>query len=329
LAQSAALCTSLSARRVWVRMARYCFYCGRQLTVGERCTCQNRSGSDTAGRTNATGHQASSGSSSGTYGGNSSSDSTSGSPHAKAKRNWRSFRRKSPTTEPFGSTARPRRRYSRLGTWIDQVHTLFPNIFGGMKDNLQFFLHPATKIRKESLRTRNSGTYWNFAFASILTGILFLLMSRSGTPMFRDLAGILLGTEQSILYSQPIGALAILSAMSFLLIMALSLSFFLAARVLSRRPTFRKVMDLVSISLVYLSLMEIILTMMILLGSRGSILLLLVGCVLMALTHMISFRSALGLSEDSFFFFLIIVYFCSYILCKFILSLTATVLSRI
>jgi len=150
-----------------------------------------------------------------------------------------------------------------------------------------------------------------------------LLMSRSGSPLFSNLIAVVFGSGQSLLYTNPFLSFTGLTVLSFLFVMTMGVSFYIASRFSNRKPTFRKVMDLVSISLVYLMIMETFILITILMGSRGSLSLIFVSLLLMGVTHLLSFRNALGLTEDTVFFFLIFVYIFCYILFKFLLYLSA------
>ena len=72
--------------------------------------------------------------------------------------------------------------------------------------------------------------------------------------------------------------------------------------------------------------MELFVLITILMGSRGSISLLIISLLIMGVTHLLAFRNALGLTEDTVFFFLIFVYIFCYVLFMFLLYLTAQLL---
>ena len=147
-------------------------------------------------------------------------------------------------------------------------------------------------------------------------------MSRSGAPLFTNVISVVFGQEESLLYSHPVLSFCGLSILCFLCVMIMGVSFYIAARFSNRKPSFRKVLDLISISLIYLLIMEIYVLTTILMGSRGSLSLLFISLLLMGVTQFLSFRNALGLTEDTVFFFLIFVYIFCYILFKLLLYFT-------
>jgi hypothetical protein len=214
------------------------------------------------------------------------------------------------------------RVFGRLRTFSDQILTLFPNITKGAVSGIQYITRPASKIRQESMRVKRVYSYVYIVVFSLMTGLLALLMSRSGAPLFTNMISVVFGQEESLLYSHPVLSFFGLSVLCFLCVMIMGVSFYVAARFSNRKPRFRKVLDLISISLIYLLIMEFYVLITILMGSRGSLSLLFISLLLMGVTQFLSFRNALGLSEDTVFFFLIFVYIFCYILFKLLLYFT-------
>lgn len=366
-------------------MARYCFYCGRELSVGERCHCKNpakegkyqstgpadkkesakspngstsysyqtaaagagtHAGTGTAsgahpGTGAAAGAHAGTGAAAGAHAGTGAgagsrtnpdfgSGAASGRGNASSRtRHARPLWNKKSSRSAKGfmeKAAGIQQLFFRLRTFSDQVRTLFPNITKSLASGVQFITRPASKIRQESMRVKLPYCYANIIMFSLLSGLLALLMSRSGSPLFTNLVSLAFGTGQSVLFSHPVISFFGLSILSCLFILTMGASFYVAARFSNRKPSYRKVLDLISISLVYIIIMEVFLLITILMGSRGSMSLLFVSLLLMGVTHLLAFRNALGLPEDTVFFFLIFVYIFCYILFQFLLYLAAQLL---
>lgn len=307
-------------------MARYCFYCGRELAAGERCHCKD-TGTGTSYTSSGTGSSGPSGGAGTTAAASGPSGKSSVKDHSKRQKKPKSTwkRSKEKAAEDFiEKTGRfNARRFTRLKTFMDQTRTLFPTFAMGFRSIFEYFSRPASKIRQESMKAKRPLTYFHFLFASLLTGVLSLLMCRSGAPLFSEILRFFIGSDIENVYAHPLIAFFVFSFISFLFIMSLCGTFYIAARFSNRKPTFRKVADLVSISLVYLIVMEIFLLITILMGSRGSLSLILISLLLMGVTHLLSFRNALGLSEDTVFYFLFFVYVFCYVLFRFFLSLAA------
>ena len=343
------------------QMARYCFYCGRELSVGERCHCKDpakegtyqssgtadkkestkSSGGSTSYsyQTAAAGAAASAGTATGAgaaAGAGSRTNAGFGSGAASGQRrtsaktrhvrtSWNSKNDRS-VKGFMDKAAGIQRLFSHLRTFRDQVRTLFPNVTKSLASGVQFITRPASKIRQESLRVKLPYSYWNIILFSLLSGLLALLMSRSGSPLFTNLVSLAFGSGQSVLFSHPVISFFGLSILSCLFILTMGASFYVAARFSSRKPSYRKVLDLISISLIYIIIMEVFVLITILMGSRGSMSLLFISLLLMGVTHLLAFRNALGLTEDTVFFFLIFVYIFCYILFKVLLYLAAQLL---
>jgi hypothetical protein len=266
-------------------MAKYCFYCGRELSNGERCQCKTSHSTESA-----------------------RAAASSSPPPAQKSRQKKS-----------AAAHVPKKHFWRLKTFRDQARTLFPTFSQAIASGSQYFMRPATKIRQESLRIRRPFAFVNIILFCLLTGLLGFMLSRSGSAFYGEILTVVLGKSRPLIYDYPGYAFAAMSAFTLLLVFILSVSFYVAARFSNRKPTFRKTIDLVSLSLVYPFALELFVLVTILLGSRGSLSLLLVGFLLMGITNFLSFRNALGLSEDAVFFFLMFVYSMGYLFVSFFL----------
>lgn len=281
-------------------MAKYCFYCGRELTPGEVCSCRNKSDS-ASGKSDRPK-------------GNASSKKPSEDPHKQANRNSGKYRQSSRGTARRMYTFLP-----RIRTFADQIRTLFPTITYQIKSGIQYFTRPVSKIIFESKRQKRPHTYSKIAVFSLLTALISLLMSTSGATLFLSVCSSIFGSNTYLLYSQPLISFLAISAISFLSVIILAACFYASARLSNRRVTFRKALDQVSISLVYLFTAEIILLLSLVLGSRGTFSLILIALLLMGITQFISFRSSTGLSEDKTLLITLTSYCFAYMLLKVLL----------
>ena len=358
-------------------MARYCFYCGRELSAGERCHCKDpakegtyqssgtadkKESTKSSGGSSSYSYQtaaagAGTGSGAGSGGGaragagagagaggdaragagagtrtnagfGSGASSGRGRTSSKTRHARPSWNKNSSRSVKgfMDKAAGIQRLFFRIRTFRDQVRTLFPNITKSLASGAQFITRPASKIRQESMRVKLPYSYANIILFSLLSGLLALLMSRSGSPLFTNLVSLVFGSSQSVLFSHPVLSFFGLFLLSCLFILTMGASFYVAARFSSRKPSYRKVLDLISISLIYIIIMEVFILITILMGSRGSLSLLFISLLLMGVTHLLAFRNALGLTEDTVFFFLIFVYIFCYILFNVLLYLAAQLL---
>ena len=341
-------------------MAKYCFYCGRELHQAEKCQCRNSSGAtareaaagvgsadynakSTAGQrasSGASGASGATGAFTGTASGTSSgsaagpfSRASSGSGRTKAtnsssaktgfRKNFsEKFRQFSRGFTTPSQSARPMRS-SRLQTLRDQIRILFPTFSIVWRNISGFFLRPATKIRQESMRPKLRWSIPIILIVSVLSGFLGMLFSRAGSPLFDSVMNLVLGENISLLYIQPVYSMIGFSLLALLFILVMCLSFFIASILSRKKLRFRKVIDLVSISLIYLLIPEIILLITMSLGSRGALSLLFISFESMSICHLISFRTAMSLTEDTIFLFLLFVYSSCYLIFRTVLDATA------
>lgn len=279
-------------------MAKFCFYCGQELAPGEKCKCKgknNRSGSS---------------SSSARSGADKGQKSTASGPKIRTSRS------KKPHTTGF-----------RLKTFTDQLRTLFPTLSSGAISGANYILRPATKIRTESLRAKRPFSFVTVLVFMFLTALLAILMIDSDSHLF---VGMLVSifSQKAIEYCAEfrLQSFFAISGVALLFVTVLTTCFYVASRFSNRKPTFRKTLDLVAISLIYVELMEIVLLVTMLFGSNGSFSLLFISLILMGLAQLLSFRSALGLTEDSIFQMIFFVYAMTYLVLRLSVFILITVL---
>lgn len=290
-------------------MAKYCFYCGQELATGEKCNCRGRRDS------------AATGTKSSQYSQSSSKQKTTTGNHGRA--NTKSAKHAKATKTNKRTADRP---IFRFGTLRDQVRTLFPTLTSSILSGSGYLLRPATKIRQESLRTKRPFSIVTIIVFAILTGLLSIVLVQSDSPLFVSMLTVVFGDAVVYLSSQPLPSLLLVTFFAGLIILTIAALFYVAARLNARRTTFRRALDLVSISLVYVMVLEAFLLTTVLLGSRGSFSIIFVSIILMGITQMLSFKNALSLSEDSVFLSIIFVYLTAYMAIKLYLMICIPIL---
>lgn len=305
-------------------MAKFCFYCGQELAPGEKCKCKgknSRSGSSSSSTANS-GNSGTSSARSGTYG--------TGASKASAARSSSNNGSRGTGSGPKIRNSRSRKSHTsgfRLKTFTDQLRTLFPTLSSGAISGANYILRPATKIRQESLRAKRPFSFVTVMFFIFLTALLAILMVDSDSHLFVGMLVSIFG-QKAIEYCAEfrMQSFFAISGVALLFVIVLTTSFYVASRFSNRKPTFRKTFDLVTISLVYVQLVEIVLLITMLFGSNGSFSLLFISIILMGLAQLLSFRSALGLTEDSIFQTIFFVYATSYLVLKLCLFILITAL---
>ncbi len=290
-------------------MAKFCFYCGQELAPGEKCKCRCTNGTDSPTNTKRR---------------KSSSDSrTTGSgDSAKAGKSDSSSGPRIRKT-PKDRTSRP---VFRLRTFTDQLRTLFPTFSSGAMSCAGYILRPATKIRQESLRAKRPFSLINIAVFSLLTGLLAVLLIYSGSRLFSGMMDSIIGeAAREYCANHPAVAFGALTGLTLVFVLILTLGFYISSRFGNRKPTFRKTLDLVSVSLIYVQIPEFILLVSILLGGRSSVSILFICLILMGLAQLLAFRNALGLSEDTIFLMILFAYVVTYLIGKLMLFILITI----
>lgn len=298
-------------------MARFCFYCGQELAPGEKCKCKGKNS-----------RSSSASSSSGSSG--STASSRAGSSNSSSARSSSQKGTSGTGSGPKIRNSRPRksgRTGFRLKTFTDQLWTLFPTLSSGVVSGANYILRPSTKIRSESLRAKRPFSFVTILIFMFLTALLATLMIDSDSHLFVGMLVSIFG-QKGIEYCSKfrLQSFFAIAGLALLFVAVLTTSFYIASRFSNRKPTFRKALDLVAISLVYVQLMEIVLLVSILFGSTGSFSLIFISLILMGLAQMLSFRNALGLTEDSIFQMIFFVYAASYLVLKLSLFILLTIL---
>ena len=347
-------------------MAKICFYCGRELQSSEKCTCREgraaaaqNAGTGTGSTQNAgasTGPTQNAGSGTGPAQnagsgrarstgpqntGNGKARTTnftsaaSGNKRSTARPGGGFFRKVKDAYRNFtqsiirpSQTARPIRS-SRLQTLRDQVRILFPTFSVIIKSASEYVIHPAARIRREALKSSRRSSIPVILVLSLLSGLLGMMFTQAGSPLFDSIMVLVLGANTSLLFVQPYLSMIGFSVLTLVLILTMAICFFLGAWLTKHRVTFRKVLDVLSISFIYQIIIESVMLLSMMLGSRGSLTMVLFGFLLMSVAQYVAFRNALSLKEDTVFLLLIFVYSSCYVLFLSIFDLVTLLVVRI
>lgn len=293
------------------RMAKFCFYCGQEIAPGEKCKCRCASGEERSGGSKRGGKNAQSADKKNAGGSAKSTEEGRASSGPRIRRPKRT------------KVTRPS---FRLGTFTDQLRTLFPTFSSGAMSSSGYFLRPATKIRQESLKAKRPFSLVTVLLFSLLTGLLGVILVYSRSHLFTVMLDSIFGKQAlEFCLNRPFAAFGALVLITSAFVMILTSLFYLSSRFGNRKPTFRKTFDLVSVSLVYVQIPEIILLISTLMGGRSSISFLFISLILLGLAQLLAFRSALGLSEDAIFLMILFVYAGTYLISKLLVFLLITV----
>ena len=272
-------------------MARYCFYCGLELAPGERCRCQQ------AQKYEKDMHH--------TY--ESSSYSQSGTA------SYAQFSHPEGNNDIHAAKARSqnpgmKKKRRRLSTLMEQLQTLYPLIGQSILSNTLYFTRPATKIRQEAVRSKRGSTFGYLSLVAILTGLVCTLMLNSGTTVFSRLMTTLIGTGIYALSRHKWISFFLFAFAGLLWFFVLAAAFRICCAISRKKITYRRVLDLLSISLIYVAFIEILLLLSMFVGNTGALSLTATGICIMVMTNFFSMRNALGMSDDSTIFLSVFSY---------------------
>ena len=243
-------------------MARYCFYCGKAITERGRCPCRTPNPPPPA--------------------------ETFPSEPCSAD----------PIVEPTTATHAKKWKRGFFSTFRDQFYTLWPLLFRAIRSNLRYFTRPATKIRRESIRARRSTTWWSITGFGLLSGFLGMIALAQNRPADRVLPYL---TNGAISIPDPIHpGVAFLLSLIFSLIWILftAVSYTAICPLFGTRRSFRKHLDMVSISLIYLLVAELFMWLALFLGGWRAALPMTLLLFPLLLVRFLAVRNTLAMSED-------------------------------
>ncbi|HOO61685.1 MAG TPA: hypothetical protein PKV44_04590 [Bacillota bacterium] len=311
-------------------MARYCFYCGNELKPGEKCTCRTSA--------NNSSHTASGKSASPfTYTQNQSTKTASAKPNQQAKSDTHSTsdksnskakktaKKKNGKTEKSSgqrvvSPNEENRGHFRLSTLLSQIRAAFPSFSKALRPAWNMIAHPSTTISTVSSRHSIKRIIGASLFFSAISALLALKLTESNSPFFTMVMSLLFGELLTYMYAHPFITLGLFFSIVIICVLVLAGCFAVVSRLFNRKLSFLRALDVVSISSFYMSFMETLLMISLLLGSQGAFTIVFISLILMGVAQFIAFRTQLTMCENKTFLFLFISYALFYILSQAIIS---------
>ena len=273
-------------------MARYCFYCGSELAQGERCQCrqsQNVANANESKKEDPV---------------KSESKTSEKPPHdtQSAPKNTASE-----SKVPKAKKQKVKRTFSTLS---DQLRTLYPLIGQSILSSSLYLTRPSTKIRQEAVRPKRTATFFVIYIYMILTGLICSLMLGSTTTMLFRFLLSLLGYSANTWAQNSFAAFFYFCGVALLWFFILAVSFRICCAIARKKISFRRILDLLSISLNYVIFLEILILFSIrYMGHVGSLTLLISAIAIMILANYLALRNALGLSDDTTLLVTVFSYF--------------------
>ncbi|MBR5417845.1 MAG: hypothetical protein IK109_07435 [Clostridiales bacterium] len=295
-------------------MAKTCFYCGKELEAGQRCSCRGSSKTQAAPET----VQASASATT-----SSASFQEAASTGAFAEGSKKKKAKKEKTKQVWNEERKAETRFS-FSKFIDQVRSSFPSISKLMRPVMAYIWHPVTTIQNRSQVVSIPKVLLINSLFATLTSLMVIFTSFTDSPFLGMLISLIFG-KTDLFSDHPVMAFFVMSAIFWVCVLILALCFTWTSRLVNRKLPFLRALDTVSISSIYMCFADILIFLSVLFGSRGAFTLIFVAMVIMGICHYVSVRHDLALGDNSAFNMLVI----SYLLFYFLAQLGVNILIRI
>ncbi len=275
-------------------MAKTCFYCGKELAAGQRCSCRGTSATanSTASTSAATSEKA----------------ETSSAPKEENKQ-------KAAKKEKV-SKARPVRNSSgrkfSFASFIDQVRTSFPSLSKIMKPVMSYIWHPVSTIQNRSQRVSIPKVLIINSIFAAFTSLMVLYTNSTNSPFLGMLISLIFG-KTDMFSEHPFIAFFTISAILWFCVLLLALCFFVMSRFANRKLPYLRALDTVTMSSIYICFADVLIFFSVLLGTQGAFTLIFVALVIMGITHYVSLKQDLALTDNACFNMLAVSYLLFYL----------------
>ena len=291
-------------------MAKTCFYCGKELAAGQRCSCR---GSASAG--NGT---------TGTSGATASSDAGPSSATSSAAPDYSSC-----SADPNQYTSKKAKKtkqvWNHAGTvsgssdsrfsfprFIDQVRSRFPSLSKLLRPVMNYIWHPVSTIQNRSqVVSIPKVLIINTIFAAF-TSLMVIFTYKSNSPFLGMLLSLMFG-KTDLFSDHPLIAFGTVFATLWACVIILSACFVVLSRFANRKLPFLRALDTVSISSIYMCFADILIFFSVLIGTQGAFTLIFVALVVMGITHYVSLKNDLMLTDNATFNMLAVSYLLFYL----------------
>ncbi len=329
-------------------MAKTCFYCGRELTPGERCNCHGSATRVNTQGTSATGASAASGagasgstSSSGTsgYGTSASGASSSSSTYGTSGANAGSASQSGSGSSATGRAERKQKKQKEKQVWnqdkkqsltfsafITKVRSIFPSLSKLLRPILAYVWHPVTTIQNRPQVVPVLKMLIVNSLFALLTSVMVVFTSHTDSPFLGMLISLVFG-RADLIAEHPMLSMIGFSVILGICVLILAACFTFTSRLVNRKLSFLRALDTVSMSSIYMCFADVLIFISVLLGSRGAVTLMFVAFVLMGIAHFVSIKQDLALSDNATFNMLAISYLEFYVLAQLAVNIILRVMS--
>ena len=316
-------------------MAKTCFYCGKELAPGQRCSCRGTSSS--------------SGASSGTSGSSSSAASTDASSSASSGTAYDtgssgySTAAHSTTPPDYSSCSADPTHYSKKASkktkqvwnhagsassgagesdckfsfarFIDQVRSKFPSISKVMRPVMNYIWHPVSTIQNRPQKVSVPKVLIINSIFAAFTSLMVLFTNRTNSPFLGMLISLLFG-KTDLFSAHPFIAFGTISVILWFSVLLLAMCFSVTSRFANRKLPYLRALDTVTMSSIYMCFADVLIFFSVLLGTQGAFTLIFLALVIMGITHYVSLKQDLMLTDNAAFNMLAVSYLFFYLLAQ-------------
>ncbi|MBR5424880.1 MAG: hypothetical protein IK106_00020 [Clostridiales bacterium] len=290
-------------------MAKTCFYCGKELAPGQRCSCRGSSstGTGTSGSANTSGSSDAV-----------SSTGTSSTPpdYSSCSADPNQYTKKAKKTKQVWNHADSASGNSKDGfsfsRFIDQVRSRFPSLSKLLRPVMNYIWHPVTTIQNRPQRVSIPKVLIINSIFATFTSLMVLFTYQSNSPFLGMLIDLMFGNTD-LFSDHPFLAFVTTSAILWASMIILALCFVMMSKFANRKLSILRALDTISMSSVYMCFADILIFFSVLLGTQGAFTLIFVALVIMGVTHYVSIKNDLMLTDNATFNMLAVSYLLFYL----------------
>lgn len=298
-----------------------CFYCGRELEPGQRCSCRGGSstkvkGGASSAQTSASSTSANSASSdsSATYSAASADRAAQDSKESSSRSARMKKARTKPTKQVWNEKPASEKKHS-FTKFITKVRSSFPSASKLLRPVMSYIWHPVSTIESRPAVINVWKSLIINTLFSLMTAAMVMVTAKTNSPFLNMLIELIFG-KTDLFTAHAWLAYTIMVVLLWACVLILALSFTLASRLANRKMSFAHALDTVSISSIYMCFTDALIFISILFGTRGTFTLVIVALVIMGIAHFVSIRHDLALSNDATFNMLVVSYLMFYVLAQ-------------
>lgn len=301
-------------------MAKTCFYCGKELAPGQRCSCRGTSSpaSGTAGSAGASATEASSADSSSGSTSHSSTppdySSCSADPSHYSKKASKKTKQVWNHADSGSSAGSSNCRFS-FARFIDQARTKFPSVSKVLRPVMNYIWHPVSTIQNRSQKVSIPKVLIINSIFATFTSLMVLFTNKTNSPFLGMLISLLFG-KTDLFSAHPFIAFGTISVILWFSVLLLAMCFFVTSRFANRKLSYLRALDTVTMSSIYMCFADILIFFSVPLGTQGAFTLIFVALVIMGITHYVSLKQDLMLTDNAAFNMLAVSYLFFYLLAQ-------------